>query len=370
MMAVVRIKGLKRYRSRGKEYFYHRPTGVRINAEYGTAEFYAEFARLDGLLADSEPKPGTLGQAIVGYKEDPRFTDLADRTKVDYRRVLDYVKPISGTPLVQFDRPLVVGIRDKAAKKHGRRFGNYVHQVLSLVFGWASERGFMDDNPAKGIRRIKRDKNAAQANRPWTDVERQMVLDSAPPHILTPIAIAMFTALRESDVLKLTWSAYRAGAIDIETGKTGQRVIIPCVSQLSAVLDGTTRGNAVTICLNSRGRPWTPSGFRASWRTFRQGLEGKGLIEKGLTIHGLRHTVAVILAEAGYDDRSIADFLGHSTGDMARHYSRGANLKTKMAGIGQGFSDALNNRATKVSSILTKVSNKPETVDHPKEKDQ
>jgi len=34
----------------------------------------------------------------------------------------------------RFDRPLVVRIRDKAAASKGRRFGNYVKAVLSLLF--------------------------------------------------------------------------------------------------------------------------------------------------------------------------------------------------------------------------------------------
>jgi hypothetical protein len=54
------------------------------------------------------------------------FQDLAVRTRADYQRCLYYLKTIGDTPLVRFDRGLVVRIRDKTATKHGRRFGNYV----------------------------------------------------------------------------------------------------------------------------------------------------------------------------------------------------------------------------------------------------
>ncbi|WP_297323592.1 tyrosine-type recombinase/integrase [uncultured Bartonella sp.] len=45
-------------------------------------------------------------------------------------------------------------------------------------------------------------------------------------------------------------------------------------------------------------------------------------MEKGLTLKGLRHTVATILAEMGMDERTIADVLGQKTIEMARHYSQ------------------------------------------------
>jgi integrase len=52
-------------------------------------------------------------------------------------------------------------------------------------------------------------------------------------------------------------------------------------------------------------------------------------IKTGLTLKGLRHTVATTLREAGLDERRIADLLGQKTPSMARHYSRSANLAQK-----------------------------------------
>lgn len=40
---------------------------------------------------------------------------------------------------------------------------------------------------------------------------------------------------------------------------------------------------------------------------------GAGAASPGLTLKGLRHTVATILAEMGMDDRTIADMLGQRT---------------------------------------------------------
>jgi len=87
------------------------------------------------------------------------------------------------------------------------------------------------------------------------------------------------------------------------------------------------------LCANSKGRPWSLSGFSSAWGKLRKKLEQDGLIGPDLTPYGLRHTLAVILRELGYDERAIADALGQKTIEMARHYAQGADLKPKMRGV-------------------------------------
>jgi integrase len=59
-------------------------------------------------------------------------------------------------------------------------------------------------------------------------------------------------------------------------------------------------------------------------------LEEKGQIGPGLTCHGLRHTAATRLREAGFDLQTIADMLGQDTQGLAELYSREADLKGAM----------------------------------------
>ena len=92
----------------------------------------------------------------------------------------------------------------------------------------------------------------------------------------------------------------------------------------------------------------TVSGFRASWRPVRQRLEEVGSVNPGLTLKGLRHTVATILAEMGFDNRSIADLLGQKTEAMAAHYSRPADRTQKNTATIESFIAEVNRRRTKV----------------------
>jgi len=350
---IIRVKGFKIFKDRhGKPRCYHRATRIAVDlkqAPLGSAHFFAECARIAALTtATRAPKPGTLGLLISEYRANTAFTDLASRTREDYQRIFDYLNPIDSTALVKFNRALIVRIRDKAAQQHGRRFANYVKAVISIVFGWGIERDYVRTNPAEGVRNIRRQKGAPKPNRPWSDQERHAVLDEAPGYMKPAIGLMMFTGLGPRDALKLPRSFFREGEIATHRSKTGEPVFWPVPGELRKILDAAPEHDAITLCANSDGKPWTESGFRASWRPIRLRLEKAGMIGPGLTMYGLRHTVAVILRELGCDERTIADALGQKTIEMARLYAEGADLKPKMRGVVASFNAELNRRRTKV----------------------
>lgn len=349
MTRAVRIRGFHIYRDRhGKMRCYHRRSRTAVDldkAPVGSAGFLAKCALIEALLqAAGPPKPGTLGLLIAEYRACGLFGDLAERTRGDYQRIFDYLRPIADTPLARFERPLVVRIRDKAVQQHGRRWGNYLKSVLSVVFGFGVERGYLQSNPAREIKSIRRASNAPQANRPWSDEERHTVLDAAPPHLRPAIALMMFTGLAPTDALRLPRSFLRDGEIATRRSKTGGPVFWPCPAALREALAAAPAHDATTLVANSRRRTWTEAGFRASWRPLRLRLETEGRIGPGLTMYGLRHTVAVILREAGADERTIADALGQKTIEMARHYAEGADLRRKMRGVVASFDAELTRR--------------------------
>ncbi|SFU37968.1 MULTISPECIES: integrase [unclassified Methylobacterium] len=337
-MTRIRVKGFKIFADRhGAMRCYHRTTGEKIDlkkAPLGSAAFFSEVARI-GKSAETAaaPKAGTLGSLIVAYRAHAAFTDLAPQTRADYQKVLDYLKDIDGTDLERFTRPFVVKVRDRAAERKGRRFGNYVKAVLSLMFAWGSERGHLPANTATGIKDLRKKKGEPDANRPWSDAEREAVLAAAPPHILTPVALMMFTGLGPKEALGLPREAFRDGELSTSRAKTGEPVFWPAPLPLTMILAAAPEHTAPTLCANSEGKPWTLSGFRASWRPIRLKLEKAGRVQPGLTLYGLRHTLAVVLREIGHDERAIADALGQRTIEMARHYAKGADLAPKMRAL-------------------------------------
>ena len=166
------------------------------------------------------------------------------------------------------------------------------------------------------------------------------------------LTLCAFTGLRKGDALTLTKAAYDAesGWIAANTAKTGRKVQWPVIAPLRAILDAAPAHDAITLAATSKGRPWSIAGFDTAWQRLRTRLEAEGEIEPGLTLHGLGHSVAHVLAEQGFSLRTIADALGHSSENMARHYSRDADLTKKMGKVGEVFDIFEAKKATKVSN--------------------
>jgi hypothetical protein len=80
------------------------------------------------------------------------------------------------------------------------------------------------NNPASHIKGLRRPKGAPEANRPWSDQERDVVLDEAPSHIRPAIALMMFTGLGPKDALTLPRNFAKAGEIATKRSKTGEPV--------------------------------------------------------------------------------------------------------------------------------------------------
>ena len=130
--------------------------------------------------------------------------------------------------------------------------------------------------------------------------------------------LAIFTGQRRADVLAMQWRHIEGGMISVAQQKTGQRLLIPIHEELATVLKGIPRVGT-NIVHRQDGRAYTGSGFASIFQREKRRL-GLG----GLQFHGLRHTAAAQLAEAGATDREIMAILGHRTTAMVTRYTRGA----------------------------------------------
>lgn len=325
---VVRIKGVKRVVAKGRVYYYHRRTGLRLPGEPGTTIFGDALAAAESGAAGPDGIPGTLGGVIAAYRAAPEFTGLRDRTRADYQKVFDYLKPLGVLPIGEVDRPFLYEVRDKAFKARKRRFANYVTQVLSRVFNWAKRRGMADDNPAGDVEPIRRPKDAPTVNRAWTDDELATVLGAAPPELRVAVALGAYLGFRVGDVLRLTWTAYDGLAFQIRQGKTGEELWVPVHRDLKTILDAhRERRRSPVIVIGAKGKPFTISGFQTRFFGLLKRLKDEGKVAAGLSFHGLRHTVGRKLGEAGCNARTIADMLGQKTTAMGEHYSRHADRR-------------------------------------------
>jgi integrase len=83
----------------------------------------------------------------------------------------------------------------------------------------------------------------------------------------------------------------------------------------------------VSHAASNPGRPWKPATLRKEFRALILRLLADGLVRPGITFHGMRTTAGKNLGDLGGDIRAIQARLGHSSPNMALHYSRGSDRK-------------------------------------------
>lgn len=334
-MVEMKIKHIKKVTSNGCTYYYDRISGKRIHAPFGTADFLGELEILRTGIESTTPTPppaGTFGSMVTAYRMSPEFAGLAPRTRKDYARVFDFLKSMRHVPVSGIDQPGILKIRNKANEKHKRRFANYVVEVTRLTFSWGCLNGYADNNPGKGVPLIKRPKGLAHQNRAWTDDELDTVLKAATPPIAQAVAIGVYTGLREGDTLALALNAIRDGVIEWRQSKTGEMIEIPVHKKLAPYIEAARKREkrkGLTVIVGHYGRPYTGSGFRSLFFRLIRDLEKENKIGKGLTFHGLRHTVGTNLADTGADDLTIQTILGQKSTVAAQRYRRDANKKKR-----------------------------------------
>lgn len=321
---IVRLKGVKKVRSKGKTYYYHRRTMTRLPGLPGSIAFAARLSELTQRQA-SGYVPGGLGGLVAQYRASPEFARLAPATRAKYGRALDELKPLDGMPLVQITGDFLYGWRDKKAQQ-SRSLANFGIVIFRILFAWGKRRGKCRANPALDVELIRKPRNAPVRNRPWRPEELSAVMADAPPWLRVAVAIAAYTGLRQSDVVRVTWSCYDGHAFETRTKKTNMPVWVPAHHRLREMLDTAPRVHE-QIVVGAWGRPIGQSGLSTEFFRLLKRLREEGKIGPGLSFHGLRHTLGTALAEAGCDAQTIAAVLGQATSKMAEHYSRTANRR-------------------------------------------
>jgi integrase len=313
-------------------YWYHRATGTRLKNDPRTAAGLLEVARLDtqadSLQTAQTAATGTLAGLWEAYRHSPEWTGLKPRTRSDYQAVRDWIGDGAKQAIVRaIKTSQVVALRDKAFKAKGRRFANYVVQVLRMLFGWAILRGLLEVNPASKVPGIRRPIGMTEVNRAWSAVEVAAFAAAAPPQLLVPFALGLFAGMRQGDALIVTWAAYDGASLRWIAGKNGEACMAPATGPLKTVLDEAKerRGKSVQIAVTSTGSTWSQSGFRASFFKLVRKLVEVGQMQPGCTFHGLRHTIASAARDAGESESRVAAAIGDRSPAMAQIYGRNSD---------------------------------------------
>jgi hypothetical protein len=194
--------------------------------------------------------------------------ELADRSKEDYERVFEWLRPEFDCPLDVIDTASVYEVRDRCAKDKTPRFADKVVSVLSSLFGHALEQFKgkamgLRINPRIGMRKVRT--TDLSANREWYPDEWKDAIEAAPQEIRTAMMLARYAGLCGQTVIAVTWKQYVDHAltgkafrfVPRKTRKKNPEVIVPIMPELQAYLaEIKVRTPDGPIALRTNGSAW------------------------------------------------------------------------------------------------------------------
>lgn len=219
-------------------------------------------------------------------------------------------------------------------EKLGKKSQSRALSAVRSLFKFACRRGFLEANPAAGVRGPKVEKNVTRHLRPG-EVEN---LVEAPPEDgdslmrrdRAILELLYATGVRVSELAGLDWSHIDLGARVLRVhGKGGKERQVPF---------GRSAADALRAWLEAwelvRARADVDDGSEPVFLNFRGGRltdrsicrvihrhEGPAGLDQDVHPHMLRHTYATHLLEAGADLRSIQELLGHSSLSTTQRYT-------------------------------------------------
>lgn len=314
----------------GNQRLYFAPPGhkkVRIRFASGTNEADAEYKLLMKRFEAGElsqithlVQSGTLAWLFTQFEASTEFASKAENTKIQrrnfYRRLSKVhghlgLENITGSDLAQ--------IRDQLGPGAGRN----MLKAVSAAYTWAClpENNIATSNPAKGVTRPSQ---RTRGYTKWT-LDDVMTFKNHYPKGSNPrkcLAMLLFTAREISGVRTLGRGDVRDGMIRGTRQKTWADATTPVLPILKDELGDDY--DALIWLPASHGGAYSDKSLSqkfSAWAT------DAGLPE--LSSHGLRKSVATILAELGLSERTIMAVLAHTDSRQAQIYVQDAQMRQR-----------------------------------------
>lgn len=305
-MATIDLSTVYKVTAKGKTYYYAwRGKGApRLKSAPGSPEFVQELS--EALASRKTGDKTKLAGLIAAYRSSDDWKDLADKTRVNWSPWLDKIQEHFGRlSIEQFNRPAMTPVIRKwrDAYRATPRSADVALSVFSRLMSFGKSEGLLAYNPVTDIKRLYK---ADRSEIIWTDEELALLRRHASKEIMWAVELAIYTGMRQSDLLKLSWSHISANAIEMRSGKSrGRRsYLIPMHAALRRTLDAIPK-RATTVLTSSDAVPWK-TGFGSSWQ--------KTITRAGIDkhFHDLRGTAATKLYLAAFKEREIAAILAWS----------------------------------------------------------
>lgn len=306
----------------GRIYYYYAPgrgtksAGKRIplGSDVNDPEFWR---RLRDAKNPAELGTGTVSALIADFKKSNIWSHLRPKSRRVYTHFLDRLEAEGGDrPVAVMTRRDIYALMDRMSTTPVA--ANLMLSVLRSLLEFGVPRGYRDDNPAIGVKRLKVEDSG---HAPWPDAGYSFVMEHAPTHLRRMAFLGRATGQRVSDLVKMRPADLADDGINLRIGKLrDKKHMVPLTkAQMAEIKSWGVRDLDFFISMPRTGKRCTDRYLNTLWHSWRALDDAKPIRNLKMTIHGLRSTAINDRRVAGTEDGAIADEIGMSVKMVARY---------------------------------------------------
>jgi hypothetical protein len=311
--------------------YFRRPghPAVALPGEPGSVEFLtaylAEMRKVEpaAIGEAKRSKAGTISAAIAGYYQSNQYflEPLSDGTQRSRRGILERFRAQDGHRLLTELRRSDIIARLDLLLPSTRRNALVAFRGL-MQYAVAVE--LIKEDPTAGLKGYKApakalDDDSEDGHITWPEAWVAQY-EAHHPIGTTPrltMALALFTAQRRSDVIRMGPGMVKGGVLTLRQKKTGTLVHIPVEPELAQIIAASVCGIREYI-ISNRGTGYSGTGSGLG-TAFRNWCDEAGLPAEA-TMHGLRKAWCRRAAAGGATEDQMMAVTGHKSSKELRHY--------------------------------------------------
>ena len=312
----------------GFTYRYHPRGGKPIHLGHDKAEAIRKVLDLNARASDQ----GTLQQLWRLYEQSPAFARLAPGTQRAYTEQWRVLAPVWSGAIAAAVRPADIARYLRVERADAPTAANRGVALLSNLFNVAVERGQIDRNPCREVRRNPETPRTRLVESAELQAFVDWALAQPDPSSTVLVSMAQFSALtgnRRAEFLQLHWPQVDDAEQIIrltrakQRGAHTKRELVSISTALATVLERmralpTYNPMGPVFRAPRTSNPYTDAGFKAMWARLMAKAMAAGVITQRFTFHDLRaHYTSYFKIRHGVLPEMHAD-----PGTTARVYER------------------------------------------------
>ena len=194
---------------------------------------------------------------------------------------------------------------------------------LKLFFSYQMEIGFLSQNPISGLS-FKRPESKPREFLTLVEIKQvYAVTKTEKERAILALFYGCGLRRNEGEKLDLKDVSFKKQILYVRSGKGGKRRAVPMSHRVrkdlfSYLQNGRGSSMEPALILNRNGQRMRGESFN---RTLKELIERTD-IQKVITLHSLRHSIATHLLESGLSIEKVRDFLGHKHLESTQIYTR------------------------------------------------